>query len=151
MPQVRSKREVQDFRDRWSAQIFAFCRVFLGNQERAQESTVEAFLVYLRQGLAPDETRLPNLLLQCAVEAVRDKCSCRDPRTARAENLESAILSLPCDQRIVFILRSVLRMDSVSVTVATGLAREQVRELWVSSLLRIRELLPEDFFKEHAR
>ena len=131
--------------------IFTFCRFFLGDEARAQEATLEAFLAYLRRGLALDRRKLPDLLVWYALDVAKEHCFPHRPRAAGSQNLERALLFLPCDQRAVFILRNVLGLKDRSLATATGLPPEQVRELWVRSLMGIRKLLTKDFSKERTQ
>ena len=148
---VRGKKEIREFYERWGASVLAFCRLFLGDEAQAQEATAQTFLVYLRGDSALREDRLPLPLLRCAVDAVRDKCSPPASQEQNGQNLKSTILLLPCEQRAVFILHTVLHLDEASVAVATGFSVETVRKLSFRSLMRIRELLPRDFFEERIR
>lgn len=145
------EKQVRDFYRRWNKQVFAFCRLFLGDEERGQKAAREAFLAYVRQRLPLASDRLPMDLLRCALGVVRDLCALADPQKAAHETLEHAILLLPCEQRAVFILRNVLNVDTVAVAVVTRLPVEQVRRLWMESMLAVREMLPRDFFKEHSQ
>lgn len=151
MTEGRSEKYIQDFYRRWSRPVFAFCRLFLGDEERGEATTREAFLAYFKQGFPLGFDQLPPALLRCAHDVVKDKCALVDPLKATNRALEHAILLLPCDQRAVFILRNVLNVDTPSVAVVTGLPSEQVRHLWIQSLLVVRELLPRDFFKERTQ
>lgn len=151
MTEESLEKEIRDFYRRWSRLLFAFCRLFLGDEQDGEEATRQAFLAYFRQGLPVVSDRLPVDLLRCALDAVRDKCALVDPRNATDGTLEHAILLLPCEQRAVFILRNALNVDAASVAVVTGLASEQIGQLWIRSMLAVRELLPRDFFKERTQ
>ncbi|HEY4684346.1 MAG TPA: hypothetical protein VIH17_13990 [Candidatus Acidoferrales bacterium] len=148
---VRSKEEVRTFYKRWGAPVLTFWRLFLGDEAQAEEATAEAFLVYLRGDHALEQNHALILLLRFAVDTAQDRASPSVSRKPDDQTLKSAVLLLPCEQRAVFILRNVLRMDAASVAIATGLPCEQLRELWLRSLLAVRELLPKDFFKERTR
>jgi DNA-directed RNA polymerase specialized sigma24 family protein len=151
MNEETPEKQVRDFYRRWNKQVFAFCRLFLGDEERGQKAAREAFLAYFRQRLSLASDQLPMDLFRCALGVVRDQCALADPHKAADETLEHAILLLPCEQRAVFILRNVLNVDTVAVADVTRLPVEQVRRLWMESMLAIRELLPRDFFKEHSQ
>ncbi len=151
MTEERSEKQVRDFYRQWSRPVFAFCRLFLGEEKDGEEAAREAFLAYFRQGLSLALDQLPVQLLRCALDAVRDKCASVEQRKATNGTLEHAILLLPCEQRAVFILRNVLCLDAAAVAVVTRLPSEQVRQLWIQSMLAVRELLPRDFFKERTR
>ena len=151
MSRTRSEREVHAFYRLWASRIFDFCRLFHGDPARAEEATAEAFVNYVRRGLALDLNRLPDLLLRSAVEAAKRRCFPRNRKALAGGEVGSAILSLPCDQRAVFILRDVLEMDEETTAVATELPRQQVCELRRQSLLGVRELVSKDFCEEHTR
>ena len=151
MNEESSEKEIRDFYRRWSRSIFAFCCLFLGSAERGEAATREAFLVYVRQASVLSSGPLPAGLLRCALDAMRDRCVLADPRADTAGTLQQAILRLPCEQRAVFILRNVLRVDAASVAAMTGLRLDQVRQLWMQSMLAVREVLPRDFFKERTQ
>lgn len=146
-----SEKEIRDFYRRWSRSIFAFCCLFLGSAERGESATREAFLAYVREASVLSSSTLPVGLLRCALDAMRDGCVLVDPRKSTAGTLEQAILRLPCEQRVVFILRNVLRVDTNSVAAVTGLRLDQVRQLWMQSMLAVREVLPREFFKERTQ
>lgn len=151
MNQERSENQVRNFYRRWSKQVFVFCRLFLGDEEGGEEATREVFLAYFRRRLPPASDQLPIDLLRCALGAVKDKCALADPQRAMNGTLEHAILLLPCEQRAVFILRNVLHEEAASVAAVTGLPFEQVRQLWIQSMLTVREFLPKSFFKERTQ
>jgi len=151
MTEERSERQVRDFYQRWSRPVFAFCRLFLGDEEGGEAATREAFLAYVRQGLPLVSDQLPVHLLRCALEAVKDKCALVEQRKAKNGTLEHTILLLPSEQRAVFIFRTVLHVDTASVAFVTGLPTEQVRQLWIQSVLAVRELMPREFFKERTQ
>ncbi|MGH9777209.1 MAG: RNA polymerase sigma factor [Candidatus Acidiferrales bacterium] len=151
MFETRNEKDVREFFDRWGTAVFTFCRLFLGNEGDANEATVEAFIEYLRPGLTLERKELPDLLLRCAVDAVKRRCSLRGPSTADGRTLESAIRLLPCEQRAVFILRDVLGLPEQAVATAFEFSGEQVRDLRLQALLAMRKLLPKDFWKEHTR
>ena len=151
MPSPKSEEEVREFYRRWGAQVVTFCRLFLGDDRLAEHATADAFVLYLRRGLALESRQLPSLLLRCAVSAAKERCSSGDGPIEETPDLRSAILFLPCEQRAVFILRCVLGLDSPSVAMATGLASNNVQRLWVESLLHIRGLLSKESPKECTR
>lgn len=150
MTEGRSEKQVQDFYRRWSRPIFAFCRLFVGSQEGGEEAAREVFLVHFRQGLPLELDQLPVPLLRCALDVLKEKCTLIDRQNAGNGTLESAILLLSCEERAVFILRNVLRVETPSIAAAIGMPEEQVRSIWIQSLLAVREL-PRSFFKERTQ
>ena len=151
MPSPKNEEEVREFHQRWSAQVLTFCRLLLGDDRLAENATADAFVLFLRKGFALESRQLPSLLLRCAVSAARERCSPGDGPIEKTPDLRSAILSLPCEQRAVFILRCVLGLDSPSVAMATGLASHNAPRLWAESLLPIRGLLSKESPKECIR
>ncbi len=142
----RQAHEIKVFYDRWKTSVFRFCCLFLGCKDLASECTCEAFLNYLREKLALQTSALPSHLMGFALAAVER----RSVRAARANgpsrNLPETLLCIPCDQRAVFILRSVLGMSDLSVAAATGFPVERMRRLWRRSLFSLRAMLPRKFF-----
>lgn len=61
-------------------------------------------------------------------------------------SLESCILRLDCRYRSVFIMRNVLGMSWPGLASAMGSAVDEVRQIWLEGMFRMRELLPRDFF-----
>ena len=151
MPSPKSEEEVREFYQRWGAQVLTFCRLLLGDDRLAENATADAFVLYLRKGLALESRQLPNLLLGCAVNAAKERCSPGNGPIQETADLKSAILSLPCEERAVFILRAVLGLDFFSVAIATGLASNKMQRLWIGSLLPIRGLLSKESLKECIR
>lgn len=151
MSVTRSEQEIKAFYDRWKGPVLTFCRLFLGEESGAEETAAEAFLGYVRQGCALDTGKLPVLLLKCVVVAAKARCTLARASAVNGPYLRRAILALPCEQRAIFILRDVLGQDVAATAIATGLPHPQVRKLWCSALLRVRELLPREFFKERVQ
>lgn len=147
----RSEKEVRKFYEQWKAPVFTFCCLFLGDEDLASEATVEGFLAYVRTDLPLQLRRLPEFLLRSVLDAVKNRCSLPGPQRLNGRDLEGAVRSLPCDQRAVFILRSVVGLPEQSVAFVTELSTEQVRRLWVQSLIGIRNLLSDLFFKERVQ
>lgn len=147
----RSEKEIRGFYERWKVPVFTFCRLFLGDEQRAHGVTRRAFLAYFRGGHPLELTQMPDSLLRCVLESPKHQCAPSRLHQADGKALEGALLSLPCEQRAVFILRSVLAIPNKSVAVATGFPPERVKELWIQGLLRLRSLLPKNFSKEHIR
>jgi len=145
-----NEAEVQAFHERWGGSVLRFCRLFFGDDTRAQEAAVEVFLIYLRAENSLDQDRIPVALLRGAVKGIRDRCMVNGTRKAGDHSLSSAILALPCEQRVVFILRYVLQFDTATVSSIAGVTEGAVRTMSFQALLKIRELLPRKFFKEHT-
>lgn len=139
---LRNEEDVQAFYVRWVAPVLCLCRLFVGDEARAQQATIEAFLAYLRAEGALDGVRIPTVLLSAAVHAIRCKHVMRRIRTTDDQPLANAILALPSEERMIFILRYVLRLNPSTISSVTGVSEEAVRKMSFQSLLKIRELLP---------
>ena len=142
---VRSEQEIHSFYDHYAAEILMFCRLFFGDEIQAEEATKEAFLAYVRGGSDLDTDGVPTALYGCALAAVRDRCSLRPPPQENDRFLKDAILFLPCDQRVVFILRFVIGLNAEDVATATGLSRDSIHSLAFRALMQLRTLLPREF------
>lgn len=129
--------------------MLRFCRLFYGDDTRAQEATIDVFLIYLRAENSLNQDRIPVALLRIAVKVVRDRCMVSSARKADDQSFRRAILALPCEQKAVFILRYGLQLDTATVASIAGVVEETVRKMSFQALLKIRELLPREFFKEH--
>jgi DNA-directed RNA polymerase specialized sigma24 family protein len=143
---VHELREVEAFYKRWGSDIFVFCRLFLGDVLRAEAIVSQTFAAFYRESRAlPIAGEIPSRLVGLALQAMQP---CRDgPSTSPwSGSLENCILHLDCKQRSVFIARNVLGMTWSGVAIATTLSVEEVRKFWLSGMLRVRELLPRDFF-----
>jgi hypothetical protein len=143
-----SVENIRAFYDRWSRTIFRFCQLFVGDKDRAEKATEFAFLTYYRAGPVLDLEVVPVSLLRHALEATR---SLGDGKETPAQDLQSAILCLPFEERAVFILRGVLEFDFGKIADVTACREEQVKRTWVQGLARLREFLPREFFKERTR
>lgn len=149
---ARSEKEVRAFYERWKGLVFRICLLFLGNEERATDATAQAFAGYVRDHAELAIDKLPPLLVRLALGVTRSWCAAHVPPASRdGDSLQGAILRLPCEQRAVFILRNVLGMDRQDVSEATGLSLQLIGELWIRSMLTLRERLPREFFKEQMR
>ncbi len=150
-PAFNDVHEIKVFYDRWKASVFRFCRLFLGYKDPANECVCEAFSNYLREKPALQTNALPPRLMGFALAAAkRRSLPVSSQASLPGHSLREKILCIPCDQRAVFILRSVLRMSDVSVALATELQVDHMRGLWLSSLFHLREILPRRFFERGA-
>ncbi len=143
-------REFNVFYERWNTSVFRFCCLFLGCQDLASECTCEAFSDYLREKSVLQTSTLPPRLMGLALAAVKRRAANISQANRSGQSLPEKVLCIPCDQRAVFILRSVLGMSDSSVALATSLPVQRVRGLWLQSLFRLRELLPRKFFQKEA-
>lgn len=138
-------RRVEAFYRRWSSDVFVFCRLFLGDEREAERMLSRAFLDFYRESPAlPLADGLPAHLIGFAYRAMQPS----RPVSAQSfgGSLEECLAYLDSSQRAVFIARNVLGMAWPSVAVATGLVIEEVKKLWLTGMLKVRDLLPRDFF-----
>lgn len=143
-----SAESVRAFYDRWSKTVYRFCQLFVGDRDRAEKATEVAFLNHYRAGPVLDLEVVPIPLLRQALQAARPACGSNG---IPVQDLRSAILCLPFEERSVFILRSVLDFDFGKIAEVTACKEEQVKRAWVQGLVHLREYLPRDFFKERTR
>lgn len=139
--------EIEAFYKRWGPDVFVFCRLFLGDVRQAEAVSSKAFLDFYRQSSGlPTTGEIPARLVGFAFRAMQP---CQNGPTAPPQNgsLEDCILQLDCRQRSVFISRNVLGMTWPGIATATDFPLEEVRKFWLSGMLRVRELLPRDFFE----
>lgn len=136
---------IRAFYDRWRSTIFRFCQLFVGDEDRAEKATEVAFLTYYRAGAILDLEVVPTALLGKALEAVR---SLSDGSELAAQDLRSAILCLPLEERSVFILRSVLDFDLGRIAEVTACEEDRVERIWKQSLSHLRQFLPREFLQE---
>lgn len=139
---------IRAFYDRWSTTVFRFCELLLGDRDRSEKATEVAFLTFYRAGPDLDLQVMPSALLRHALEATRTGV---DRPDGPAQDLRSAILHLPFEERSVFILRSVLDFDFGNIAAVTGCGEAQVKRIWFQALMQLRQFLPATFFKERAR
>jgi DNA-directed RNA polymerase specialized sigma24 family protein len=130
---------VREFYSRWSSTVFTLCRLFLGEEDAAEEATQQGFVNFFSEEEGLDLDRIPLRLLRRALLAARANSSTARPGFPDTDEMEDMVKLLPQDERAVFILRSVLNLDFSQVTVVTGLSTEQVHRLWSESLLHVRD------------
>ena len=139
-------REAEAFYRRWGADVFAFCRLFLGDERRAEIVCSKAFCDFCRESSEwPTTGEVPSRLVGLAYQAMQP-CPAEASASTQERTLENCILRLHCRQRAVFIMRNVLRMSWPSVASASGSSVEEAREFWLRGVLSVLDLLPRDFF-----
>lgn len=150
-PAFSEADEIKVFYDRWKVSVFRFCCLFLGDKDLASECTCEAFSNFLREKPVLQTGTLPPPLMGFALAAVKRRSVPVSQANLPSQRLPERVLCIPCDQRAVFILRSVLGMSDLFAALATGLPVERIRGLWLSSLFNLRAMLPRPFFERKAR
>ena len=127
---VQNEKAMKAFYERWSASVFTFCRLFLGDEAEAEKATTEAFLWHVRSGQSLSEHLVLAALLGRAVTLVRRGFSPQRVQGGDSNTLNNAILLLPSEEREVFILRCVLQLDAESTYIATGLPEKEIPDKW---------------------
>ena len=139
-------REVEAFYKRWGPDVFTFCRLFLGDERRAETVCGKAFLDFCREsGQLLTTGEIPWPLVGLAYQAMQP-CRPAPSASKQERTLEKCILRLDCRERAVFIMRNVLRMTWPNVASASSSSMEEVRESWLRGMLNVRDLLPRAFF-----
>ena len=139
--------EVEAFYKRWGPDVFVFCRLFLGDEAEAEMLASKAFLTFYRESsLLPTTGEVPPRLVGSAFQAMQPYRSERSPASQNSV-LAKGILWLDCKQRAAFIMRNVLGMRWTGVAGAMSLPVEEARRLWLMGMLRLRQLLPREFFE----
>ncbi len=130
---------IEDLYGRWKSIVFRFCLLFLGDEETASDGTLHAFLQYAR---ASQDYRcpwsVPPLLLRFVDEAAVERVS-TSKSSSPSSPLAYELLQLPNDERAVFILRSALQLSAEKTAKIFGVNVERVRELWIASLLALKD------------
>jgi DNA-directed RNA polymerase specialized sigma24 family protein len=144
---VHDLHEAEAFYKRWGPDLFAFGRLFLGDEQQAEVVSSKAFVEFYRESSElPVAGEVPSRLVGSAFRAMQP-CRAEPHSSKDGATLESCILRLDCRQRAVFIMRNVLRMSWPGVATATSLSVEDVRHAWLKGMLAVRDLLPRDFFE----
>ena len=143
---MHQAREAEAFYRRWGPDVFAFCRLFLGDEAKAEALVPIAFLSFYRESSAlPVEGEVPTRLVGHAFQAMQP-CGPVSTPAPPTTALEKCVLELDCRQRAAFILRSVLGMSWPGIASAMSSSVEETRQTWLKGMLKVRELLPRDFF-----
>jgi len=145
---TRREEEVREFYNRWSPSVFTLCRLLLGNGVEAERITAEVFLTHIREGQPLQQKYVLPVLLGTALSLVRTRISETSGPPQSNAGLDEAIRGLPSPVREIFILRHVLQLNDKAIYVATGLPKDAIQKLSFQALLKVREQLMRDFFKE---
>ena len=130
----------EQFCSRWRKEVFAFCRMFLGDEGAAEAAACEALVRFCQKAhLSTRESSIPAGLLQAAFHIVQG--STRSGPSATPSPLEAATQLLATRERAVVIMRNLLRMDWKSVAVATDLSASQVQTTWRHAIAQLTQLL----------
>lgn len=147
---ARSEDEIYNFYTAWSRAVFGFCRLLCGDDQKAEGVAQKAFHEYLRRGLGTDPDRTPALLFTYALEAARETCPASGLTLATTSQLREAVLFLPIEERAVFVLRDVMDLDEAIVGKIIDIPIQEVGKRRIRSLLRLRQVMSEEFFQEQG-
>jgi DNA-directed RNA polymerase specialized sigma24 family protein len=135
--------------NRWKKDVFAFCRLLVGDGATAEEVTCEALVTFCRgREVGVSDREIPPRLVGLAFRATEKYGSGSSQPLQVASRLESAIQRLPRLERAAVIMRNLLRMDWESMALATDLSRTQAHEVWARGIVQLNELLQRDVPKE---
>ncbi len=135
--------------NRWKKDVFALCRLLLGDGATAEEVTCEALVTFCRgREVGMSDREIPPRLVGLAFRATEKYGNGSAQPLQVASRLESAIQRLPRLERAVVIMRNLLRMDWEPMALATDLSRTQVHEVWTRGIVQLNELLQRDVPKE---
>ena len=96
------EQDFHEFYTRWNRSIYGFCRMFLGDDEPAEQATQEAFVQYVREQEPLVVSKLPRKLMRNAImESI--KLDRKEPRFPETEELEDILPLLPPSDRAVLV------------------------------------------------
>ena len=137
----QTETEFRKFYDRWASVVNTFCRLYLGDAERAEDAVAQSFLRYFRRKYPLCLERLPIVLMSLTLE----ECD----RSGGGEvvvdsEFEAAVLALLPEERAAFILHGVLDLQLPWVAAVMGGPYGEVCQLWVRSLVQLRMFIVRD-------
>lgn len=155
LPKARSRQadpaaEAEEFCNRWKKDVFAFCRMLLGDGAAAEQVSCEALVAcYHEPGLrtSPPREVLPRLLNR-AMRATEKYRNGGFQSFSSASRLEEAIQGLSPVERAVVIMRNLMHLDWEALALGTDLSRTEAHKVWVRAIFQLNELLQRDFPKE---
>lgn len=140
--------EAEEFCNRWKKDVYVFCKTFIGDRAAEEDATCEVLLASWRQRSYGKQDAIRAQIMRMALkiaEVYKDRPSFALQGGSR---LEAAILDLPDKERAVVIMRSLLRMDWASLTLATALSCEEVHALWTRGVNHLNEILRQNLSNE---
>ena len=146
VPRISTEEEVRGFYERWKSPVFTYCLLYLGDESLAEDATEEAFVRFFEQSSTKfwsDGSQMPLRLLQATLIASQKRCSIRNKTVRLGNSMQDVIPFLPCEERMVFVLHSVLDVPYSVIAAATGFDQITATGYWSQAMLRIRELLKE--------
>ena len=121
--------------------VFTFCRFFLGDEVLGETATARVFSKFLKTGLPLHTDHMPLGLLRFMLETVRHFPTV-PLQHALSSDLSNVVLSLPGEDRAVFILHGLLGLRYRWIAAVAGVPRQRVQQLWFRSLIRLRRSIP---------
>jgi DNA-directed RNA polymerase specialized sigma24 family protein len=149
--QVDPAAEAEEFCNRWKRDVFTFCRMFLGDGAAAEAVTCDVLLAfYHERGLPmrPAHEILPRLL-KLAMRAMERYRNGDFQAFPSASRLEQAMQCLPPMERVVVIMRNLMRLDWEALALSTDLSQTEAHKIWVRAIVQLNELLQREFPKEN--
>lgn len=140
--------EVEEFCDRWKKDVFAFCRMFLGDGAAAEDAAATALAAFCREHRPALTQQMPPLLLGLALRATEKYRNGSSRSLESPSRLEGAIQQLPRLERAVVTMRNLLHMEWGALAVATDLSRAEAHKAWMRGIVQLNDLLHKDFSKE---
>ena len=135
--------------NRWKKDVFAFCRLLVGDGATAEEVACEVLVTFCRgREVGVSNREIPPRLVGLAFRATEKYGNGSSQLLQVASRLESAIQRLPRPERAAVIMRHLLRMDWESVALATDLSRTQAHQVWARGIVQLNKLLQGDVPKE---
>lgn len=155
LPSARSSHvdpaaDAEEFCNRWKKDVFAFCRMLLGDGTAAEAVACEALVAFCHErGLrrSPPHEVLPRLL-KLAMRANERYRKGDFQASTSTSRLEQAIQRLPPMERAVVIMQSMMHLDWEALALATDLSRTEAHKVWVRAIFQLNELLQRDSSKE---
>lgn len=156
LPSARSSRvdpaaDAEEFCNRWKRDVFTFCRMFLGDGATAEAVTCEALVTFCHEHgrrVSPLREVLPGLLKLAIRTTERYRHGDFQPSPS-ASRLEQAMQCLPPMERVVVIMRNLMRLDWDAVALSTDLSQTEAHKVWVRAIVQLNELLQREFPKEN--
>jgi hypothetical protein len=142
MDSIRPERNIRGYYERWSASVFTFCRLYIGDQGSAEAATARVFSAFFKLGLPLYQDRLPIALFRCMLASVQH-LPVAIPDPAQRSEFCHVVLALPADERAILILHGTLGMHFRCLAAVAGVSRQRVQQLWLRGLTRVRLYFPD--------
>jgi DNA-directed RNA polymerase specialized sigma24 family protein len=140
--------ELEEFCSRWKKDVFAFCRVLLGDGAAAEEAACDVFAAFYREREPRMSQEIPPRLLGLALRATEKYRNGSSQSLQSGSRLESAILRLPRLERAVVTMRNLLHMEWAALALAADLSRVEAHQVWMRGIFQLNDLLQKELPKE---